>query len=435
MDWKEVATTVGNTALAINPITAPFYLGWAIFGSDDLTEVHKALPIYLAVKEGTPEPLFTASRLADEHSRKQDEFAVNADKLRLLLDGAWRGEAAEKANKKIKKLAEEARKTSQSLQQNAQSFHNQGNNFSDLRKNMKHMDDPPPEGAGFLDRLAPWDTAAEEAVERNQEAARHNLALYEKYEKTTKSNAEQLTDKYGNAGNPGQQNNPYQYDPNQHDEQRRRMEEEARRRQEEAQRQADEARRRMEEEARRRQEETRRQAEEARRRMEEEARRQREAAEEQARRAREALRTSSFSPGEFKPGEFKPGKFGGTSASSFSPSDFAGSGVGGGAGSLSPGAFGGSGAASGAPTGDGRASGAVGFGSGAAGGAAAAAAGRAAGMGGMRGGMPMGMMGGAGAAGNRGEDKQHKRKYMATEDPNKLFGTDEKSVPPVIGDK
>ncbi|WP_211227651.1 hypothetical protein, partial [Thermocrispum agreste] len=294
MDWKEVATTVGNTALAINPITAPFYLGWAIFGSDDLTEVHKALPIYLAVKEGTPEPLFTASRLADEHSRKQDEFAVNADKLRLLLDGAWRGEAAEKANKKIKKLAEEARKTSQSLQQNAQSFHNQGNNFSDLRKNMKHMDDPPPEGAGFLDRLAPWDTAAEEAVERNQEAARHNLALYEKYEKTTKSNAEQLTDKYGNAGNPGQQNNPYQYDPNQHDEQRRRMEEEARRRQEEAQRQADEARRRMEEEARRRQEEARRQAEEARRRMEEEARRQQEEArrrqEEAQRQAEEARR-------------------------------------------------------------------------------------------------------------------------------------------------
>src|SRR5690606_8972169 len=184
MDWKEVATTVGNTALAINPITAPFYLGWAIFGSDDLTEVHKALPIYLAVKEGTPEPLFTASRLADEHSRKQDEFAVNADKLRLLLDGAWRGEAAEKANKKMQKLAEEPSKTRQSRQQNAQSVHNQGDNFTGMQKNITHMDAPPPEGAGYLDRLAPRDTADEEAVERNEEAARHNRALYEKYEKT-----------------------------------------------------------------------------------------------------------------------------------------------------------------------------------------------------------------------------------------------------------
>jgi len=448
------------------------WIAGAIFGSDDLSQVHKALPIYLAIQDGSPRPLFEASQLAAEHSRKQDTFADNADKLRKLLNDAWKGESAEKAEKKIKKLSESARETSKSLDKNSKSYDSQGRAFDDIKHKMKPMDNPPPEGSGFLDRLAPWDTDAEKAVQRNQEAAQHNLDLYDKYSQTSKSNAESLTEKYGHAGNPGSQTTtppddrektpnekerPYT-PPGTNDRQaqeearrrqeeaqrraeeqrrqmeakRRRQEEEARRRQEEAQRRAEEQRRQMEaerrrqeEEARRRQQEAQRRAEEQRRQMEEEARRHQQEAAERARRAREELAGSSFTP--------SSPKLGSTSASSFSPSDFAGSGTG--AGGLGAGAFG-SGSGSGSAADGGRASGAF-AGGGAPGGAGgAAAAARGAGMGGMRGGMGMGgMMGGAGAAGGKGDDKEHKRKFQATEDPNKLFGSDEKSVPPVIGEK
>lgn len=456
------------------------WVAGAIFGSDDMSQIQQALPIYLAIQEGSPRPLQEASQLAGSHSTKQETFAGNADKLGTLLNEAWKGDAAEKANKKVKDLATSARETGTSLDTNAKNFESQATAFDDVKHNMKPMDNPPPEGSGFLDRVAPWDTGAEEAVERNQEAAKHNLGLYEGYGQTSKSNAESLTDKYGNAGNPGQASNPY--NPNEREkytppetgdprsteeakrraeeqrrkaeeqarkakeeaqrraeEQRRKMEEEARRRQQEAEKRAEEQRRKMEEEARRRQEEAKRRAEEQRQKMEEEARRRQQEAEERAREAREQMNLSGS--------KFSPGS---TAASSFSPSDFAGAGSGAGSGFGASGASGASGAggvgAGGVGAGDagsaaaGRASGAMGPGGAGAGGAGAGGAGggaRGGGMGGrMGGGMGGGMMGGGGGGGGKGgEDKEHKRKVMATENPNDLFGTDEKSVPPVIGDK
>ncbi|WP_187346947.1 hypothetical protein [Saccharomonospora sp. CUA-673] len=53
----------------------------------------------------------------------------------------------------------------------------------------------------------------------------------------------------------------------------------------------------------------------------------------------------------------------------------------------------------------------------------------------MRGGA--GMMPMAGAAGRRGpgdDDEEHERKFMIPEDGNELFGTDQKTAPPVIGE-
>ncbi|MGH3432366.1 MAG: hypothetical protein ACRDQB_05955, partial [Thermocrispum sp.] len=345
---------------ALSPIT---WVGGAIFGSDDMGQIQKALPIYLAIQEGSPRPLQEASQLSGSHSTKQESFAGNADKLGTLLNDAWKGDAAEKANKKVKDLATSARETGSSLDTNSKNFDAQATAFDDVKHNMKPMDNPPPEGSGFLDRLAPWDTGAEEAVERNQEAASHNLGLYEEYGKTSKSNAESLTDKYGDAGNPGQQTNPYDkpgqdklpppggIDPGDKaaaeraaaeqkrkaeeaarkaqeeaerraEEQRRKMEEEARKRQEEAERRAEEQRRKMEEQARERQEEAKQRAEEQRRRMEEEARRRQQEAAERARQAREQM--SGLGGSKFSPGS--------TAASSFSPSDFAGAGSGAGSG-------------------------------------------------------------------------------------------------------
>lgn len=207
--------------------------------------------------------------------------------------------------------------------------------------------------------------------------------------------------------------------------------EEARRRQEEARERAEEQRRLMEEEARRRQQEAQERAEEQRQRIEEEARRRLLEAEERARAAREQFsgsRGADFSPS-------------GTSASGFSPEDFAGAGSGGGAG----GGFGGVSAAGagagaaaavdGAGAAAGRASGVStpGAGAAAAAGMAGAPTGGARGAGGAG-----GAMGGGGAGGARGgEDKAHKRKFSVSERPDELFASEEADdlVPPVIEDR
>ncbi|MEV6895760.1 hypothetical protein [Amycolatopsis sp. NPDC051372] len=146
---------------------------------------------------------------------------------------------------------------------------------------------------------------------------------------------------------------------------------------------------------------------------------------------------------------FTPSSF---DSSGFGPGGAGGFGPGGGAGSFgaggSGGGFGGGGAGSGAVAGFGP--GAFGAGAGfGPGGAASGAAEGLGGAGGARGGaMGAGMgaagkagasgMGGMGAGGAKGgkgtEDEEHQTKYLVEEDANELFGTDELTAPPVIGE-
>ncbi|MEV0067278.1 MULTISPECIES: hypothetical protein [unclassified Amycolatopsis] len=146
---------------------------------------------------------------------------------------------------------------------------------------------------------------------------------------------------------------------------------------------------------------------------------------------------------------FTPSSF---DSSGFGPGGAGGFGPGGGAGGFGPGGsgggFGGGGAGSGAVAGFGP--GAFGGGFGAGGAASGAAAGLGAGEGaagaGMRGGAMsgaagkagtsgMGGMGAGGAKGGKGtEDEEHQTKYLVEEDANELFGTDELTAPPVIGE-
>jgi hypothetical protein len=45
----------------------------------------------------------------------------------------------------------------------------------------------------------------------------------------------------------------------------------------------------------------------------------------------------------------------------------------------------------------------------------------------------MGAMG-PGARGGKGGNEEHSAKYLVSDDPNDLFGTDELTAPPVIGE-
>jgi hypothetical protein len=130
------------------------------------------------------------------------------------------------------------------------------------------------------------------------------------------------------------------------------------------------------------------------------------------------------------------------SGSGFGPGSGSG-GFGGGAGGLGPGGAGAGagGFGPGAGFGPGSSSGAAIPGSGAGAGAGAGGAGRGgvgsggatagkAGMGGIGG--SMGGMGGA--KGKGGEDEERSSKYLVGDDPNALFGTDELTAPPVIGE-
>ncbi|MET9259177.1 hypothetical protein [Amycolatopsis sp. NPDC004079] len=140
--------------------------------------------------------------------------------------------------------------------------------------------------------------------------------------------------------------------------------------------------------------------------------------------------TSGWTPPTTDPSKFSPSTFGPGGGGGFGPGGSGGGSGAGGAG-FGPGGFGAAGfgpggAGSGAMAGEAGGAGAGGMrgGGGAAGGGAAGKAG-ASGMGGM----------GGGAKGGKGqEDEEHQTKYLLEEDGNDIFGSDQMTVPPVIGE-
>ena len=139
-------------------------------------------------------------------------------------------------------------------------------------------------------------------------------------------------------------------------------------------------------------------------------------------------------------GGFGPGSsgFGPGSAGGFGPSGGAGGGSygsgGGGYGSSGGGAYGAGGfGPRGSGLGGGASTGSATPGSGSTGGGYAGARGGSSGSSSSMGRPMMGGMGGAGR-GQGGDDEEHERKYLIEEDGNSLFGTDELTAPPVIGE-
>ncbi|MEU6644935.1 PPE domain-containing protein [Saccharomonospora sp. NPDC046836] len=159
--------------------------------------------------------------------------------------------------------------------------------------------------------------------------------------------------------------------------------------------------------------------------------------------------TSGYDPGKVSTGDYSTGRYGpgglngiGSGGGSNSGSGgFGGVGGiggfgpgGGGGGSYSGSGVGGAGA-SGAGSGSNPAPGAT-SGAGRAMGGAAMGGAAAAGAAGARGaaGMPMGGMGAGGGRGKGSDDEEHQSKYLIQEDGDSLFGSDELTAPPVIGE-
>ncbi|GAB3574072.1 hypothetical protein GCM10027445_34410 [Amycolatopsis endophytica] len=161
---------------------------------------------------------------------------------------------------------------------------------------------------------------------------------------------------------------------------------------------------------------------------------------------------TSTTPAGYTPSTGHNPAFDATSASGYQPTSTSGFGPGGGGGGFGPGGGAGLGSGAGAGAGAGGGVGAAGFGamgagagigSGATAGTGAGAGGTGAGGAGARGGARgagrAGMsgapgMGGRGGRSNGEEDEEHDNKYMVGDDPNELFGTDELTAPPVIGE-
>lgn len=330
------------------------------------------------------EGMYQAHRATERQMDIQTELAGQAHELVGRLEAAWTGSSSDGARQLIHSFADAADESSKVLASNARNLQRQVDGFERMRNSLEPMPDPPPEKSAFNPDFS---GAAKRRIRRYNQMAERNRQRYQGYVDDTNENLgsmgydyNPLPDRGGRGGwggsggwGPSGSGSGIPMPPRWPGSEP----------------------------------------------------------------WTPGGGSGGFGPG-YQPGQYTPGgydpSYSGTTAASFGP----GSAGGGGAG-FGPGAGGGV-PGGGIPGGmAGAGADAAGAQSGVAGGArggGAGAGGRGGGFGprggGMMGGAPMG---GAGR-GQGGDDEEHQRKSWLQEiDPEGLFGSDELTPPPVIGDE
>ena len=388
----------------------------------------------------------------DNTAKAQVQNQIEDDTRRHMtaLESAWTGAGADAARDKLQAATTPVAASSQAMTANAETINGQIESFSTL-KNSLHTDvtDSPPQ-KGTWDTITPWDTDTEDAINANNAKVQENLQAYNTYAQSSQKYAPQLKTDYGQVTDlsgsnfqlqqptlprdkPGPGPGPGPDDPNSTiggtDKTRRSGTTSIPRQSTTSP--------------------TGRTGTTTRNSTTGQTGNISGSLDDTTRAAgytRPGTPGSNYRPGGYGgnynaaggaggSSDYSSGGFGPLGAGGFGPigsggadgSGAGGRGVGGGGGGYGSGSSSGASTGSGALSG-GKATGAVGA---EAGGATAAKAG-AAGASGRGGGMSG--MGGHGGKGQGGEDSEHQRpSYLIEEDPDGLFGTDEKTAPPVIG--
>lgn len=458
------------------------------YSSSDGDREIDAYQIYRQINEGEGEgALIDGQASAQTLEQRAAERNQLIDEINKDMEAAWQGDGADAALSGAKPLQIWTEDSGNNLGRSGQYLDGQINAFGNVRNRVQEVPEKAPE-SGFWNDIAPWETDTDRDIKDYNNKAQVNVDAFQAYFDESSANAKGMPTYSGVDGDFGDLEGET-------DEERRRREEDERRQQEEDRRREEEERRRQEEDRRRQEEERRRNGGDTEGDRGDNGnigtrptpttpgdprpiapnvdppgrpdnsnrppnipsvpRPDIDSPDYKSPNWNDDTNRSGYTPPSRVPNDFGGGNFhpnvpGPGGSNSFGPG---GSGPAGGNGSLGGvGGFGPGGSASGSggfgPGGSGSGAGAgsgsnMGAGSstgagtaGARGGAIGAGAAGAAGGGGRAGGMGGGMMGGAGGGrgGQGGDDDEHQAKYLVQEDGNELFGTDELTAPPVIGE-
>lgn len=374
--------------------------------------------------------LHGGAEVAKDEMVAQLRISDGSHDLVQRLEAAWSGQGADAARENIRPLAVSADDASQTLSSNRQHIQTQADTFDQIRNSLQPMADPAPE-KDWYDNFVPWTTDAEKAVDQYNQQLQQNRQIYDQYHQSSTTVEQGIQTDYGHL--PGAQDaqiSTFQLDNNSQRHDQGGGPQDSRGRGSTGLSAVDQYG-------------------------------------PPAPPGKSSLpavsvnptsgttgvpgysmppsgysdvtSTAGYSPAGntpgYQPSGFGPGTFGpaggmdpssGSPAAGFAP-------LGGGAGGGGYGAGGGVGAGGAGAGGALQAGPRVGAGESggyAARPGAAGAAGTAGGRPGMSG---MAGMGGARGGGQGGDDEEHETKYLLSEDGDEIFGTDEKTAPPVIG--
>ena len=133
-----------------------------------------------------------ARQLAESHA----EISDRGRRALTVLESAWTGGGAEAAQAKIKPAIEATHEAANTYEGNARTLADGASTFDQLKSALIPMPDAPPT-RNFYDKITPWDTDTEDAINEFKHLEEQNRRIYESYEQSTRSMSQQIRIDYG----------------------------------------------------------------------------------------------------------------------------------------------------------------------------------------------------------------------------------------------
>ncbi|AXB45558.1 PPE domain-containing protein [Amycolatopsis albispora] len=163
------------------------------------------------IRDGAgPASLQEARQLGLNQHDEQRELEDGARRLVAKLESAWNGAASDAARANIQPLATVAETAAKTLKVNSEIVQNQVHSFEALKANLHQVSNDPPE-KGFWDSATPWDTDTEDQINQRNQQVSENSEKYSVYVQTSDENKASMVADYGHV--PGYSGNDFEVEP------------------------------------------------------------------------------------------------------------------------------------------------------------------------------------------------------------------------------
>jgi hypothetical protein len=197
--WDHVTHAIGNVVHEINDgiHKAEQWVGHLFNGQQvPPSPIAQQVDLILA---GNSMAWHSGATKAKDLATRHDDLSTRVRSMAGQLEQAWTGKASDAANLRIQKLQYGLDSAGSTFDSNSSNVTSVASYFDYTQQNVKKLPDPPPE-AGFLDRLNPWDTDTETAVNQYNADAKKNVDVYNAYATHTSSSGSSLQGDYGDLG-------------------------------------------------------------------------------------------------------------------------------------------------------------------------------------------------------------------------------------------
>lgn len=162
-----------------------------------------AYEIYNAIHGGPGSgSLHDAGRTAAVESKTEEERAKRINQLAAKIEAGWQGQAGAAAFGAARPIAVVSMVGAANLEITHRLLNQQTHSFDTAKSNVIPVSEKPPE-TGIIDDLSPWETDTEDEAKKHQADSDHNIRVYGQYDQQSWDNETALPMDYSTLQDPG----------------------------------------------------------------------------------------------------------------------------------------------------------------------------------------------------------------------------------------